>query len=69
MVSDKEFATALAVMSAMEVEDEVEKRFSEEERDLLSSWFEKIWAEEDDVILIEENMRVLEQKLKELKGN
>ena len=61
--------TAFAVLSAMNAADEVEKMFSQKDRNLLYSWFDSIWTKEDDNRIVEQSMSILEKKLKELKGN
>lgn len=63
-----EFALAILILSGMYAEDEVEQRFCQEDRDLLFSWFDSVWTDEEDKRIIEQGMSTLEKKLKELKG-
>ena len=63
-----EFAVAITVLSVIGIADELNERISQEDRNLLFSWFASVWTSEDDNRLNEEMIKVLENKLKELKG-
>lgn len=63
-----EFAVAITVLSVIGVADELNERISQEDRNLLFAWFASVWTSEDDNRLTEEMIKVLDNKLKELKG-
>ena len=67
-VDIKKLAVACAFLEGIGAQTVVEERFSQDERDLIYNWFNNNWDASWDSEMIEYHLKMIAEKINELKG-
>lgn len=68
MTEIKDLAIAVSYLVGVNAFDEIEGRFSQEDKALFINWFESKWDDSWDAPMIEEALSKIAAKIKQLKG-